>query len=209
MTRRSVSNERYTAEQTKESQSKKSASKAKPARKAASSVVEATKPKKSRKEQKREYKEKQQKRLQREQARYGTVSSQEAIDIANIKEQRIKSWRKLWWLCIGVAVASIIGAYFLSKVNMNWFIIVISLSYITLGAALFIEFGKIRKLKRTTYVVTKKTKKAIKHEVEEFDLKGDPAKSKLNVLNAFKSKTKASTPVPTNPDLPLDESSEH
>lgn len=209
MTRRSFNNERYTVDTPKESQAKKSASKAKPARKAASSVVAAAPPKKSRKELKQEAKEKEQKRLQREQARYGTVSSQEAIDIANIKEQRIKSWRKIWWFCIIGAIAAIVGAYYLSKTNMNWFIIVISLSYVLLGAALFIEFGKIRKLKRTTYVVTKKTKKAIKHEVEEFDLKTDPKTSKLNVLNSFKSKAKATTAPSTATDLPLDESSEH
>lgn len=135
MTQRNPMNERYTTEE-KRGSTRKSASSAKPVSKAASSVrVQPT------------TKTKEQKKVEQKAAR----QKQRELDAQyyNPPTEEYKKLRRLWWIfLVGAIVLTLIswlGRTFMPEVGIY---ITLGLAYVCIIAALYIDFSKIRKVRR-------------------------------------------------------------
>ena len=183
MTRRNSQNERYTNKEEKENRSgttKKSASKAKPAKEAASTVRIKGKTKKSRKELRAEASIQEQKRQAREQRKRGANAGTQSIEVESERDRRIKRLRKIWWTMIGVAVVMVVLSWFTMDVGQGFFIFTIVLAYALIIGALYIEFGKIRKIRNEANRSSDKkmTKKMIAHEAENARIEAERREAK-------------------------------
>lgn len=135
MTQRNPMNERYTSEERKGS-TRKSASSAKPVTKAAQSVrvQSATKTK-------------EQKKAEQKAAR----QKQREIDAQyyNPPTEEYKRLRRLWWIfLVGAIVLTLLswfGRAFLPEAGIY---VTLGLAYVCIIAALYIDFSKIRKVRR-------------------------------------------------------------
>lgn len=135
MTQRNPMNERYTSEERKGS-TRKSASSAKPVSKAASSVrVQSTT--KTKEQKKAEQKAERQKQREMDAQYY------------NPPTEEYKKLRRLWWIfLVGAIVLTLIswlGRTFMPEVGIY---ITLGLAYVCIIAALYIDFSKIRKVRR-------------------------------------------------------------
>lgn len=211
MTRRSVNNERYRnieSSESKKSTGKKSASQAKPVKEAASTVYEKPKAKLTRKEQKALAAEQERKRKARVEKKYSEIESTTlALDIS--KQNEIKKWRRIWWVFLGLGVVLVFASWFAKDISGIAFIISIVLAYAMIAGALYIEFGKINKIRKKMDRegdVGKVTKKQVKHKLEAQKLE-DARRAAKQKKSPFKAKLKKEQPSVTN--YPMDESSEH
>ncbi|MGI6216068.1 MAG: hypothetical protein ACOYIK_00490 [Coriobacteriales bacterium] len=202
MTQRSMNNDRYRTEL--EGHTKKSASKAKPAKAAASTVYEKGDIKKTRKQLRDEEAIKEQKTKNRTAAKYSTLDRND-INRETKNNAEIRKWRKRWWWCIGIGVAFVVISWFAKDISGVAFITTITLAYVLVGVALWMEFGKIWKIRRRieSGAVEKKTKKQIKHEIEAERLEAERLAAKKNRKKSFfKKKDSDIGPI----DYPMDES---
>ena len=213
MTRRNFQNERYTNREEKDNRgvTKKSASKAKPAKEAASTVYVKGKAKKSRKELKAEASIQEQKRRERDERKRGANAGSESLEKTSERDIRIKKWRITWWSMIGVAVVMVAVSWFTKDMGQPLFITCIVIAYALIIGALYIEFGKIRKIRNEGQRSSERkvTKKTIRHEAEAARIEAErkaakKAARKENGLFGLKgNKGEAAAPVG---DLPFDES---
>ena len=202
MTRRSIQNDRNMGDGP-DGVSKKSASKAKPVKKAASTVYTPSN-KKSRKELKREAELREQRKRERNAAKFGVRDDRGSIDLREKSNKEIKKWRRIWWASLGVAIVSILLSYLSAQSFTSLYFVFIALSYAGIIFALYIEFGKIRKLRKKaeqTGGYAKKSPKQLKHELEAMKLEEARRveKKQRGLLGRFKKKKQ------TMEDLPMDE----
>lgn len=135
MTQRNPMNERYTTEE-KRGSTRKSASSAKPVSKAASSVRVQSNVK-TKEQKKAEQKAERQKQRELDAQYY------------NPPTEEYKKLRRLWWIfLVGAIVLTLIswvGRTFMPEVGIY---ITLGLAYVCIIAALYIDFSKIRKVRR-------------------------------------------------------------
>lgn len=216
MTRRNYQNERYMNKDEKENRggvAKKSASKAKPAKEAASTVHIKGKAKKTRKELRAEASAQEAKRAAREQRKRGANAGSQSIEAESEVDRKIKFWRKIWWSMIAVAVVLVIASWFAKDVGQPVFIVSIVIAYALIIGALYIEFGKIRKIRNAANRASDKklTKKMIAHEAENARIEAERKAAKKEARRAkmpfsgLKGSKNDEGAVPAG-DLPFDES---
>ncbi len=206
MTRRSFQNDRNTGDGP-EGVTKKSAAKAKPAREAASTVYLAGTKKKSRRELRAEAEEAARKKQAKAASKVGTSkgsTARETIEVKKKKNPEIKKWRRIWWTSLVVGVLSIVLAYlFTANGYTDIYLVFIVLAYAAIIFALYIEFGKIRVIRKreTQQAASKKTPKMLKHEqearrLEEARRAEKKSKSVFNSLRRNKSKEEPRNDLP-------------
>lgn len=167
MTRRSITNERYTTDDAKKGVTRKSASKAKPAKEAAGTVY-VKEQKKTKKELQQEEAEKEAKRRKRNESKPGAVEGENSLNPDSKVEQEIKAWRKRWWVCVILGIILVVLAWISQDVSGILFFVDIIGAYVMVGVAIYIEFAKIGKLRKQEDMVSteKITNKQIKHQAE-------------------------------------------
>lgn len=135
MTQRNPMNERYTTEDRKGS-TRKSASSAKPVSKAASSVrVQANT--KTKQQKKAEQKAERQKQRELDAQYY------------NPPTEEYKKLRRWWWIFLVGAIVLTLMSWFGRAFLPEWAMYVtLGLAYVCIIAALYIDFSKIRKVRR-------------------------------------------------------------
>ncbi len=205
MTRRSIQNERNTGDGP-EGVTRKSASKAKPVRKAASTVYVKS-GQKSRKELKQEAAAKEQKRKEKAAA---LQSSPDAQGVSELREQaklKMRKWRRIWWGALILAIIAIVVSFISYQTLGSLYYVCLVVSYGSIAVALFIEFGKIRKLKKQVEQEdfhARRSPKQIKHDLEA--LKQEEARKaerkSRGLLGTLKGKMRKNE---TTADLPMDE----
>lgn len=213
MTRRNYQNERYMNREEKENRgvTKKSASKAKPTKEAASTVRVKGKTKKTRKELRAEASIQEQKRKARIERKYGANAGSESLEKTSERDMRIKKWRITWWTMLGIAVVLVVASWFSKDIGQPLFITMIVAAYALIIGALYIEFGKIRKIKNEGQRSSeqKVTKKTIRHEAEAARMEAErkaakKAARKANGLFGGLKGNKGDETVSAG-DLPFDE----
>ncbi len=208
MTRRSITNERYTIEDSNKGSTRKSASQAKPAKEAAGTVyIKDPNAKKTRKQLREEEMEREEKRKKREEKRTSTNTQTDLSKDGKIRAE-IKQWRKIWWVSIGLGVVLVILSWFAKDMSEVLFGVTIVGAYAMVGFALFIEFGKVNKLRRklgASGSSQKMSSKELKHrmEAEKLEESKRAAKKSKSKRMGFKKKDEAFE------NYPMDESSEH
>ncbi len=208
MTRRSITNERYTTEDSAKGTTRKSASQAKPAREAAGTVyVKDPNAKKTRKQLRQEEMEREAKRKKQEESNPIAQDQSNLSGNGKIKAE-IKQWRRTWWISIALGVLLVVLSWFAKDINGTVFTITIIGAYAMVGFALFIEFGKINKLRKKLTSGSSSQKlssKQIKHrmEAEKLEEARRAAKKSKSKRLSLKKKDSASE------NYPMDESSEH
>lgn len=173
MSQRNPMNERYTAEK-RSGATRKSAASAKPKSKAAASVTYGSK-KKTPKERKDE-----QKAIRREEAAH-----QRELDRKYYKPdtERYKKLRRIWWCTlIGAAVFTALS-WFLRSIEPAWIAMTcLVLAYVSIIAAFYIDFSKIRKERRAyqtkMFALEIEQKKAEEREAKEAARKEAASKPK-------------------------------
>lgn len=170
MSQRNPMNDRYTTDERK-GQTRKSAATMKPKTKAASSVrVQSTT--KSKQQKKAEQKAARQKQAQVDRKYY------------NPPTEEYKKLRRLWWILLVAAIA--MTAF--SWISRSWFpnndmvgYVSLGLAYVLIIGALYVDFSKIRKVRRAYQeeMEAKKTKevRAAEKQARAEQLKATPAKA--------------------------------
>ncbi len=208
MTRRSITNERYTTEDSTKGSTRKSASQAKPAKEAAGTVyMKDPNAKKTRKQLREEEMEREEKRKKREEKQSATNTQTDLSGDGKIRAE-IKQWRKIWWVSIALGVVLVVLSWFAKDINEVLFTVTIIGAYAMVGFALFIEFGKVNKLRRkleSGKTSQKMSSKELKHrmEAEKLEESRRAAKNQKTKRIGFKKKEQPSE------NYPMDESSEH
>ncbi len=207
MTRRSYTNDRNMGDGP-EGVTRKSAAKAKPASKAASTVYVKS-GKKTRKELKQEAAQKEEKKRQKEAQKPQNIKMAGSLEAKKDKNKKeIRKWRKRWWVAIAIGVICIVISVF-NVANLNtYYIVFMVLAYAAIIVALFIEFGKIRRLKKLEEQgggSVKKSPKQLKHELEQARLEEErrAAKKSNSKIRAIKKKISRKNDVAE--DLPMKE----
>ena len=139
MSQRNPMNERYTTDK-HSGTTRRSAASAKPKSKAAASVSYGSK-KKSPKDRKAEEKER----------RKAETAHQRELDRKYYKPDtdRYRKLRRIWYVTLGCAVVFTAGAFLLRGVEPLWISTVsLILAYLSIIAAFYIDFSKIRKERR-------------------------------------------------------------
>ncbi|WP_417144086.1 hypothetical protein [Raoultibacter massiliensis] len=149
MSQRNPMNDRYTTDDRK-GQTRKSAAKMKPKTKAASTVhVQST------------TKTKQQKKAEQKAARQ--KQSQVDRKYYNPPTQEYKKLRRLWWILLVAAIAMTAFSWFARSLfpnNEMVSFVALGMAYVLIIAALYVDFSKIRKVRRAYQeeMESKKTK---------------------------------------------------
>lgn len=208
MTRRSITNERYTTEDPNKGTTRKSASQAKPAREVAGTVyMKDPNAKKTRKQLRQEEMEREAKRKKKEE-KSASAADQTNLSANSKINAEIKQWRRIWWVSIAMGVLLVILSWFAKDINGMLFTVTIIGAYAMVGFALFIEFGRINKLRKKLTqpgVSNKMSSKQLKHrqEAEKLEEARRAAKKSKSKRISLKKKDQQSE------NYPMDESSEH
>ena len=140
MTQRNPNNDRY-REENRGGKTRKSAASAKPAAVRAATVhTPAPKTKKQKKQEARE-------RERKQEQKYAVATPNSKV-IEDLPEY--KKLRKLWWVCLGCSIACIAASFFVTTNEALSFLYVplIIAGYILIILAFYIDFGRIRKLRK-------------------------------------------------------------
>jgi len=127
MARRSPANERYGKNTAPAGKTRKSAAAAKPKR--ANAATGSSRPSKSTKK---------------------SVPAKRDPLVYNPDTPEYKKWRRIWWACLGVAVAFTTASFFVMPPRGNQQqlgIILLGVGYGAIAVALFLDFTKLRKLR--------------------------------------------------------------
>lgn len=194
MTQRNPNNERY-REENRGGKTRKSAASAKPSAERAATVrTPAPKTKKQKKEE-----AKKRGRDRGQEAKY-TIDTHDNKYIESLPEY--KKLRKLWWGCLiaasGLIVFSILAAQH-ETLNVIY-IPCIVLGYLFVIAAFYIDFGKIRKLRReytetTLHDKSKEARAAQKAARAEARAQQKEAEEKFAAAQAAEAEKKANSPL--------------
>ena len=154
MTQRNPMNERY-SDENRGGKTRKSAASAKPAAQRAATVhTPAPKTKKQKKAEARERERKQEQKY--------TVNVPDNKRIEQLPEY--KKLRRIWWACLIAAIVLIAVSFLLSSSGELSFLYIYAIigGYVFVIAAFYVEFGKIRKLRKKyeTEVLQGKSKEA-------------------------------------------------
>lgn len=137
MTTRNPMNERYQQDE-RTGKTRRSAASAKPVSKAAATTAPPRK--KTRKEKKAEQKERERKQEEK--------MKKVAGDGFTLPTKQYRYWRRIWWVMLVVAIVCVALSWWLSNTNMvvpsTVFLII---GYAAIIFALWIDLGKIRKLR--------------------------------------------------------------
>lgn len=206
MTRRSITNERYTTEDAKKGVTRKSASKAKPAKEAAGTVYVASNQKKSKKELRQEEYEKEEKRRKRNESKSNAAQTESELSADSEIQQEIKAWRKRWWVCVIMGIVLVILAWVAQNISEALFLVNIIAAYVMVGVAIYIEFAKIGQLhkKEDEGESDKLTNKQLKHKMEAEKLEESRNAAKKSKSRRRRGKKKEDEIE----NYPMDESSE-
>ena len=158
MSQRNPMNERYTGEE-RAGKTRKSAASAKPTSKAASSVrVQSSKPaekpkgffSRARNEAGKDAGTRAKEKAQKQSAR------EERFAYHDPDSDEYKKWRRIWWICIGGAIAlTALSMYLLNSVGSQAGIATLIGGYILLGASIFIDIKKVRKIRDQHHAQTR------------------------------------------------------
>lgn len=137
MSQRNPMNDRYTTDE-RRGQTRKSAAAAKPKTKAASSVhIQSTQKTKQQKKAEQKSKRAQQSELDRK--------------YYNPPTQEYKRLRRIWWILLGSAIAAVAlswGFRMWFPDNETLYMITLGAAYLLIIAAFYVDFSKIRKVRR-------------------------------------------------------------
>ena len=192
MTQRSANNERY-REENRGGKTRKSAASAKPAAERAATV--RTPGPKTKKQKKQEARERERKQEQKYAA--ATPDSKVIEDLPEYKKLR-----KIWWVCLMAAILLIIVSVYATFNEALSFIYVPTLiaGYVFVIIAFYIDFGKIRKLRKryTQEVLQGKSKEARasqKAARAEARAQQKEAEAKFAEAKAAEAEKKANSPL--------------
>lgn len=172
MSQRNPMNDRYTGEE-KHGKTRKSAASAKPKSAAASSVY--IKPK---------TKTKQEKKV----ARRAERQRQAELDrkYANPPTEEYKRLRRIWWvLLVGAIICLALSFFMRDMLGEFGFMIILVLSYVFIIAALWLEFSKMKKVRRA-YQEQMEGKKSKARRAEERREKAEAKAAKAEAEQKYK-----------------------
>lgn len=192
MTQRSPNNERY-REENRGGKTRKSAASAKPASERAATVHNpAPKSKKQKKAEARERERKQEQRYQ--------VQVPDNKPIEQLPEY--KKLRRIWWVCLGGAILAIAASLFVMSNEDFGFLYLpcLVIGYVLVIGAFYIDFRKIRKLRKQyeANVLKGKSKEARAQQKAaraEARLQKAEAEEKFAAAQAAEAEKKAKSPL--------------
>lgn len=158
MSQRNPMNERYTSDE-RSGKTRKSAASAKPTSKAASSVhvssgKQTEKPKglfaRARNDAGKDAGAKASEKAKKR------AAQEERFAYHDPDNEEYKKWRRIWWICIAGAIAlTALSMYLLNAVGSQAGIVTLIGGYILLGASLFIDIKKVRKIRDQSYAAAR------------------------------------------------------
>lgn len=155
MTQRNPMNERYTGDK-QLGKTRKSAASAKPTTERASTVRDPSP--KTKKEKRAEAKERERKLAEK---RGVSANNTRVYDVPT---DEYKRWRRYWWVALIIGIAFAVPGFFLNSLGWpDWTIFVcLGFSWVALITALWIDLGKLRKIRKqyNVNVMTGKSKEA-------------------------------------------------
>ena len=157
MTQRNPLNERYTTDK-QLGKTRKSAASAKPTTARAANVHEPAP--KTKKQKRAEARERERKLAEKR----GFNPKAAGRGVYDVPTDEYKMWRRRWWICLGVGIAFAIPSFVIYQINLPVQVMYIFLgcSWVGLILALWIDLGKLRKIRKNynAGVVLGKSKEA-------------------------------------------------